>query len=302
VAEHPATASVGILPLVGEISYRPSFLSMIFGGTDLTTFQQQLNQFLSDPEVESIVLLCDSPGGDVVGLQETSYLLRQARQVKPIVALIDCRAASACFWLAAQANEIIVTPSSSVGSVGVWVLHIDERQALERAGIRPTFIFAGKYKVEGNPAEALGDAALQHMQSVVDRTHDQFVSDIVAGRGRGLTAERVKKSFGEGRMVSAEDAIRRGMADRLFPTLDLALNHAASYASRVALRADLDHMDDVLFDAGDRTAITRISERAAAFNTAPVAGELRPALEAQRIADADYMSTRIRIAERELGT
>jgi len=79
------------------------------------------------------------------------------------------------------------------------------------------------------------------MQSVVDRTHDQFVADIVAGRGRGLTADRVKKTFGGGRMVTAEDAVRRGMADRLFPTLDLALNYAPSYASRLALKADLDY-------------------------------------------------------------
>jgi len=64
----------------------------------------------------------------------------------------------------------------------------------------------------------------------------------VAGRGRGLTADRVKKTFGGGRMVTAEDAVRRGMVDRLFPTLDLALNYAPSYASRLALKADLDRM------------------------------------------------------------
>jgi ClpP class serine protease len=224
--------------------------------------------------------------------------MREARRVKPIIAVIDCNAASAAYWLASQANEIVMTPSSQVGSVGVFCLHVDASQALDRAGIRPTYIFAGQYKVEGNSEEPLADSALQHLQSVVDRTHDQFISDIVMGRARGLTTERVRKHFGEGRMVSAEEAITRGMADRLFPTLDLALNYAASYPSRLALKADLDHVDGVLFDAGDRQAIDRISKRAAAFSTAPVVGEIRLADSAQLQADRDYADCATRIAER----
>jgi hypothetical protein len=96
--------------------------------------------------------------------------------------------------------------------------------------------------------------------------------------------------------VSAEDAIRRGMVDRFFPTTELAVNYTASYASRLALKADLDYMDNVLFGAGDRDAIDRISSRAAAFHTEPVAGELR---ESARVkADRDYVKYDLRIAER----
>jgi ClpP class serine protease len=58
-----------------------------------------------------------------------------------------------------------MTPSSEVGSVGCVVLHIDQSQALEQAGIRPTFIHSGRYKVEGNSLEPLGDAALQRIQT-----------------------------------------------------------------------------------------------------------------------------------------
>jgi signal peptide peptidase SppA len=293
---------VGVLPLVGPITYRPSFWSFIFGGTDLTGFQWQYQEFLDARDVESVVMVCDSPGGEVTGLQETAYKLRQGRQVKPLVAVIDCCAASACYWLASQADEIILTSSSEVGSVGCVVLHVDQSQALEQAGIRPTFIHSGKYKVEANSLEALGDAALQHIQTEVDRVHDLFVADIVTGRKRGLTAERVKKTFGEGRMIySAEDAIRRGMADRLFPTSDAALNYAVSYASRVAIRADLDYIDSKLLDAGDLSAAYRISDRAAAFHTAAAEGELRvldAELERQRAADVAYIDAAIRRCER----
>jgi hypothetical protein len=77
---------------------------------------------------------------------ETAYELRETRRVKPVIALIDCCAASAAYWLASQCTDIVMTPSSEVGSIGCWTLHIDESQALEKAGIRPTFILQGNTK------------------------------------------------------------------------------------------------------------------------------------------------------------
>ena len=76
----------------------------------------------------------------------------------------------------------------------------------------------GKDRVEGNSTEPLSDEALRHFQKEVDAAHDTFIADIVRGRGRGLTADRVRKGFGEGRMVDASGAMRRGMVDRRFPT------------------------------------------------------------------------------------
>jgi hypothetical protein len=66
--------------------------------------------------------------------------------------------------------------------------------------------------------------------------------------GQGLTAARVRKEFGQGRTVTALDAVRLGMADRVFPTTTAALNFAATYRLR-ELRASselltIEHSDD----------------------------------------------------------
>ncbi|CAN5850695.1 hypothetical protein BH18ACI5_BH18ACI5_04420 [soil metagenome] len=144
-----APGIVGVLPIVGPITYRPSIFSFLFGGTAITEARDTLKRFVQNRDVETIVMLVDSGGGDVIGVEEFSYELRQARRVKPIVACVDCVCGSAAYWLAAQATEIVATPSGQVGSVGCYYLHADQSQLLANVGIRPTFIHAGRFKVEG---------------------------------------------------------------------------------------------------------------------------------------------------------
>jgi signal peptide peptidase SppA len=189
-----------------------------------------------------VVIEFDTPGGGVDGLIEFAAELRTARQTKPIIGLINTMACSAGYWLAAQCTELIITPSGETGSVGIFMVHSDVSQRNERLGVRPTYIGTPRYKAEGNPDTALSDDTRKYLQSQVERVYDQFVADIVRGRGRGLTADVVRKSFGEGRIVSAEDAVRRKMVDRLVPYPSEALTYAGGYANR-QLRADLDYID-----------------------------------------------------------
>ncbi len=108
--------------------------------------------------------------------------------------------------------------------------------------------------------------------------YGQFVADIVAGRGRGLTADAVRKNFGEGRVVDVNEAVRRNMIDRVVPYPSEALNYAARYTSSRRAEADRDYAHCAI----------RIAERQAATSYD----------EAQRQADLDYTEMGIRIAER----
>lgn len=200
-----------LIPVYGPISRRPTFWSMFFGGTSTEAIAHALRAAIADRSVRKVILHVDSPGGDVAGIPELADEIYRARSKKPITAFVDTTAASAAYWLASQATELIVTPSGQVGSIGVFGLHLDQSRLLGKAGITPTFISAGKYKTEGNPLEELGDEAKAEIQRRVDAFHDMFVRDVA--RGRGLSVDTVRRTFGEGRMVLARDAVRRGMAD-----------------------------------------------------------------------------------------
>lgn len=206
--------AVAVLPMMGPISQRADLWSMLFGGTSTECFGAMFAQAVADPNVAAIVINVDSPGGTVSGVPELAAQINAARGTKPIVAVANGMAASAAYWLASQADEIVVTPSGEVGSIGVFCAHFDESGALEQAGVKPTLISAGKYKVEGNPFGPLTDEALASIQSRVDDLYAMFTSDVA--KARAMPVDRVRgRAFGEGRMLGAKRSVNSGMADRV---------------------------------------------------------------------------------------
>jgi hypothetical protein len=92
-------------------------------------------------------------------------------------------------------------------------MHQDFSEQLKQAGIDTTLVFAGDYKVEGNPFEPLDDEAQVEMQRQVDAYYRMFTAAVA--KQRGTDVDTVLEKFGQGRMVLAKDAVKRGMADRV---------------------------------------------------------------------------------------
>lgn len=218
----------GILMPAGD-----DFFSILFGlGGGLDAFRSQLDEAVADPQVEAIVIDVDSPGGMVDFIPETAAQVRAARDKKPIVAVANTLCASAAYWLASQADEVSVTPSGEAGSIGVYRLHRDLSEAHAMRGITPTLISAGKYKVEGNPYEPLGEDARAQWQAEVDDYYRMFTADVA--KGRGASQADVQAGYGEGRCLHAKQAVAAGIADRV-ETLSAVIKRVASPAGRAAL-------------------------------------------------------------------
>lgn len=216
-----ATAGdVAIVPLRGVVTPRGGALTEIFGGAPLELFRARLREALADNAIASIVIDADGPGGTVNGVPETAAEISAARgKGKPIVAVASGLdgAASATYWLASQADELVVSPSAEVGSIGVWTMHVDASEYFKKLGFNMTLITAGKYKVEDHPFGPLSDEARAHMEASVADTHEEFIAAVA--KGRRTTQKAVREGFGLGRMVPAARAVKEGMADRV-ATLD----------------------------------------------------------------------------------
>ncbi len=137
-------------------------------GTSTTNLSAALRQVVEDPGVGSIVLDIDSPGGDVDGVDELASEIYQARKSKAITAVSNCLCASAAYYVASQASEIVVSPSSLTGSIGVYTMHEDDSAMLEAAGIKLELIKYGENKAEGNNLGPLSDPAREHLQELID--------------------------------------------------------------------------------------------------------------------------------------
>ena len=230
---------VAVFPLRGLITPRVSFLSMLFGGgsAGLVGFREGLREAVASDDITAIVLDFDSPGGSTDLLAETAADIRAARQVKPVVAVANTWAASAAYWLASQADELVVTPSGEVGSIGIYAVHEDWSKFDETLGVTTTLISAGKYKTEGNRFEPLSDEAREAWQAKIDEFYGLFVADVA--KGRKVAASAVKSGYGEGRMVTARQAVEQGMADRV-DTLEGTIARLVKNPSRARRRATED--------------------------------------------------------------
>ena len=204
---------VGILPVYGVLAQRMNMLSDISGGSSTELIAAQFRSMLADSNVKAIILDVDSPGGTVYGTVELAQEIYNSRGIKPVIAQVNSTAASGAYWLASQADEIVVTPSGQAGSIGVYRIHEDVSKMLKKSGVKTTIVKAGENKIEDNPLEPLSDSALEAMQARVDESYRAFVGAVA--RGRNVSRAAVLDRFGQGRMFGASDLVNRGMADRI---------------------------------------------------------------------------------------
>ena len=207
--------AVAIVPVRGVIANRANLMSDFSGGTSSEQLASAFQAALADDDVKAIVLDVDSPGGAVSGTDELSSLIHAGRGVKPIVAQVDATAASAAYWIASAADEVAVTPSGRVGSVGTIWSHQDVGKAMKKAGVATTIVKSdvSPYKDEENPFGPLGDEAHAHVKGEVNAAADSFVKALA--RNRNVTQDKVRSDFGKGRMLTADHAVAAGMADRV---------------------------------------------------------------------------------------
>lgn len=232
-AEGTRSGGVAIIPVRGTIVQRANMLSEISGATSTEQIGGAVRAAVNDPDISSIILDIDSPGGSVYGVQELADEIYSLRGQKPIVAAANPLAASAAYWIASAADEITVTPSGEVGSVGVLAMHVDQSELNEKAGIKPTFVFAGDNKVEGNPHQPLSDDSLAFMQSRVNDYYQAFVGAVA--RNRGVSVDVVEDSFGQGRTFGAGQSQSVRMVDKI-ETLAETINRYRPRIRNASLR------------------------------------------------------------------
>lgn len=211
---------VGLIHILGPVDQRVTGEMEKVGGTPLEYVSAAFDALMADSSVSAIVFDIDSPGGNSYGVMELADKIHAARGTKPSYAVANSMAASAGYWLASAASHFSVTPGGDVGSVGVYCVHVDESAALTMEGFNVTAISAGDYKTEFASWAPLSADAKAALQESVNATYSKFVSGVA--RNRGTTVSEVKKNYGQGRVMNAEQALAAGMVDRI-ATLDEVL-------------------------------------------------------------------------------
>jgi signal peptide peptidase SppA len=265
-----------VINVVGPIARRDDMCTALFGGTSIDSIRGQLQEALSAPAVDSILLYIDSPGGAVDGVADLADELFHARTVKPIAAYVDATGASAAYWLATAAQQVTVSQSGFVGSIGVYATHIDTTAADEQAGKKRMRIISSKSPMKAlEPTTPEGEASLQQR---VDAIAELFITAVA--RQRGVTAARVEETFGQGDVVMGAEAVARGMADQVGTVAD-ALTWARRMAGHDRMRAE----DTLLYKgSGDTQPGTQAAHDEASAGETPAGGAAEDARKRERVA------------------
>lgn len=225
--------TVVVIPVLGVLAHRMNLMTAMSGGMSTQMLGQAVRAAVADPAVTAVLLDVDSPGGNVFGLQEAADVIYTARGTKPIIAVANALAASGAYWIASQADQFLMTPSGQVGSIGVIATHVDRSKQAEMLGLKHTIVTAGRFKgSEANDLVPMDDPTREALQRKVDQYYDAFVRAVA--RGRGVAQRDVREGFGEGRMLTARDAVTARMVD-VIATIDEALDALLGGKRRVPL-------------------------------------------------------------------
>lgn len=233
--------SDGIIPIYGVLMPHANLMSEMSGGTSVDSIRAAFQAYRDDDTVSRIIFDVDSPGGSVEGITELANEIRAARGIKPMSAVANFMMASSAHWLMSGVDEIVASPSSLVGAIGIYGTHVDQSGLDEQMGVKVTYISAGKHKVDGNPHEPLADEALAHMQSLVNASYDLFIRDEADGRSASIKA--VREGFGEGRVLDARGAVEAGLADRIATFDEVREGKAPRMKARRQMAAEVDGVE-----------------------------------------------------------
>lgn len=201
-------AGVARIEIKGVLMPHRSRWLDIFGipHTSYLDIAAQVREAEADRKVKAIELQVDSGGGTAGNMiVDTAEII--AATTKPTTAMVGEMAASAAYWLAAQADKIVLAgPATMVGSIGVAQRFFVDDEVVEVTSTDAP---------EKRP-DVRTEAGRAMVRKELDPIHELFV-DAVA-RGRDVSADTVNNDFGQGGVLLGAKAVAAGMADEVIST------------------------------------------------------------------------------------
>lgn len=219
---------VAVIPVEGVMSRQGRY------GVSTVGVIRALDAAVADSDIAGVLMPFDTPGGSAYGMPELTAKIEQVREAKPVVGVADTMACSAGQWALAACTRSVVVPSGDVGSIGAFILHASAKRLYTEAGIDINIVRSVPFKADANMFEDLTPEARAGLEASVTATHDMFADSMA--RNRNKSRAYADEHFGKGRVVSAKDALKVGLVDRI-ATTDEVLSEMLSKAGKASNRA-----------------------------------------------------------------
>lgn len=253
-------AKIAVIDIARPISARPETgaLGLRPRRSVVERVAAELELARHDELVRAVVLRIDSPGGSVTAsdtLYEEVRRFRETRRVPVVAQLMDI-ATSGAYYVALAADEIVASPTTVTGSVGVVLYSVSLAGLMDKLGIRDQTVKTGGMKDLGTPLREMTAEEREVLQGLLEEMQQRFLA-LVRRNRPGLPEEAVNE-IADGRVMGARRALELGLVNRvasLPQTLESLRERIGDRDARIVLYRRPDEFADTpLASAGGAAA------------------------------------------------
>lgn len=185
-------------------------------GLTISSVAPLLKKAFAIPSAPAVALIVNSPGGSPVQSHLIYKRIRDlaAEKDKPVIVFVEDVCASGGYMIACAGDEIIVDPSSIVGSIGVVSAGFGFVEAIHKIGVERRVYTAGESKVILDPFQPEKPEDVARLKAIQEELHDHFIELVRTRRGDALTKDSETDIF-SGRFWSGTTAVTLGLADAI---------------------------------------------------------------------------------------
>jgi ClpP class serine protease len=177
-------------------------------GTTYDSIVKDIEAANEDDQVKSIQLNINSPGGSSQGFMPA--MLAIANSEKEVVSMVSDQAASAAYMLASQSNKIFAQHElTQIGSVGIALDYLDFSEMMQSIGIKEVSLTNSDSKFK-RPNFSTEEGQAEIIKEM-DKSFEIILKNMALGRD--VTVDFARKNFGEGRTLTASEAMKNKMID-----------------------------------------------------------------------------------------
>lgn len=199
-----------VVPLQGLISYSQEGL---LGNNMVQDLKRAFEQAGNDSDVKAVVLLVDSPGGEMTAGDAIYHSLAQLREKKPVVVYMTSLGASAAYYISCGASWIMSNESTFTGSIGVIISTLNYENLFDKIGLKSVIFKSGAFKDMLSGSRPLTEEESAYVQGMVMQAYDRFVGLVASARH--LDEKKLRDGVADGRVLSGLDAREAGLVDQL---------------------------------------------------------------------------------------
>ena len=159
----------------------------------------------------------DSGGGDGLASDLMYRAVLEAKKRKPVIASMGDVAASGGYYVAMGADQIVASPTTLTGSIGVFFAKPAIKRLAEDLGTTQISIQRGKLAGITDTFDPWTPEQKIAAQKWIEDFYDSFITE--AASSRKMTKEAID-AVARGRVWSGEDARARGLVDQLGGLMD----------------------------------------------------------------------------------